>query len=216
MRTSLCGCTFCEEIEDNFLEFNNISLGKPIIFESRNFVVVPSLGQIVEGYLLIASKKHFISIGEMPSELYPELEAVQEKVRKVLSANYGIPLFFEHGPVSVAKKGGCCVEHCHLHAVPAKIEILDELKKHFKCRKIKDFSALKRQFNKKKQYFFYESNSGQRFVFELPPAVPSQYIRKVIANKIGSPEKWDWKTCPGADEFIRTIKKLKKEFRTKS
>ena len=91
------------------------------MFESDNFVVFPSLGQIVEGYLLIAPKKHYIGVSGIPKELYPELEEVCKKVRNKLSEVYCVPLFFEHGPHKESK-GGCCIDHAHIHAVPVKTD----------------------------------------------------------------------------------------------
>lgn len=42
------------------------------VFESRNFVVVPSLGSLVEGWMLLLPKKHLLSMGALPEELVAE------------------------------------------------------------------------------------------------------------------------------------------------
>lgn len=202
-------CPYCDEFKKNSFEFQDKNYGSRVLFESENFVVFPSLGQIVEGYLLIASKKHYIGIGEVPKEQYQELEKIQEKVKKVLIENYKTPLFFEHGSISEGKKGGCCIIHAHIHAVPVKMDLLPELQKHFPCKKIKTFDSLKNQFEAKIPYFFYESNFQDRYLFEVPQIVPSQYIRQIIATKIGKPERWDWKTYYGIDELLKTVEKLK-------
>ncbi|MDO9399153.1 MAG: hypothetical protein Q7T79_00480 [bacterium] len=201
-------CPYCEEFKDGF----SSEYGNRILYESKNFVVFPSLGQIVEGYLLIASKKHYIAIGEIPSKFYFELNAVCQKVRKILSENYESPLFFEHGPISSIKKGGCCIEHAHFHAVPVKIDILEDLSKNFKYKNIKSFDSLKKQFRKEIPCFYYESNFGEKYLFEIQEVVPSQYIRRLIAYKIGKHERWDWRACMGLDELKRTISKLKNKF----
>lgn len=96
-------CDYCKEFRRGFLEIEKENFGNRILFETENFLVFPTLGQIVEGYLLIASKEHYLNIGEIPLELYPELEKLQHKVRKVLEDNYYTPLFFEHGPASDRK-----------------------------------------------------------------------------------------------------------------
>lgn len=202
----MTNCPYCDEFE------KGSKYGNKILYESNNFVVFPSLGQIVEGYLLIAPKKHLIATGEIPTELYPELNSVYQKVKKVLSDVYESPLFFEHGPISQNKRGGCCIEHAHFHAVPVKVDILEDLAKHFKYKGIKTFSGIRKQFKKGVPYFYYESNLGKRYLFEIPEIVPSQYIRKIIAYKIGKPERWDWRICLGLDELSKTIKKLKDKF----
>jgi len=201
-------CPYCNEI--GFSEDQNRKIH--ILYESDNFIVFPSFGQIVEGYLLIASKKHYIGMGQVPQELYTELHSVCARVRQVLSDSYGTPLFFEHGSTSERKKGGCCITHAHIHAVPVQIDILPELSQHFNYRKIAAFDSLKEQFDTGVPYFFYESNAGERYLFEVPEIVPSQYIRQVIAVKIGKPDRWDWRTYLGNDEINRTIKKLENSF----
>jgi len=199
-------CPYCEGFEKGF------QYGNKILYESDNFVVFPSLGQIVEGYLLITPKKHYIAIGEIPSELYPELDFVCKKVRKVISDNYEKPIFFEHGPISSEKRAGCCIEHAHFHAVPVKVDILSDLAKYFKYHKIKTFADIKKQFKKGIPYFYYESNVGKRYVFEVPKSIPSQYIRRIIASKIGKPEIWDWGIYLGLDELLKTIDVLRDKF----
>jgi diadenosine tetraphosphate (Ap4A) HIT family hydrolase len=206
------GCQFCEEIKERALQIWGIRFSRHTIIESENFIVIPTLGHIVEGYLLIVSKEHFISCGGIPSEMYPELEEIKEKVARILSDNYTTPLFFEHGPASQNRKGGCCIDHAHIHAVPVNVNITGELAKHFSYREIDSFEDLKEQFEKGQHYFFLEDHSKKRYLFDLPDVVPSQYIRKVIAQKIGKPERWDWRTCLGLDELAQTLKKLSGKF----
>ena len=148
-------CLFCNEFDLGSFVVQNQNYGSRILSESDNFFVFPALGQIVEGYLLLASKKHHIGIGQVPEILYPELESVLSKVRRVLLEAYASPLFFEHGPTSDTKKGGCCLVHAHIHAVPVQVDLLLALSKHFKYEKIKSLKALKEQFNKGVPYYFY-------------------------------------------------------------
>ena len=202
----MINCPYCDEFE------NGPKYGDRILYESKNFVVFPALGQIVEGYLLIAPKKHYIAMGEIPSRLYSELSSVCEKVRKILSENYQKPLFFEHGPVSQTKRGGCCVDHAHFHAVPVNVDILDDLAKHFEYKEIKSFNELKKQFKKGAPYFYYESSSEEKYLFKIPEVVPSQYIRRLVAYKIGKPGRWDWRIYRGMDKLLRTVEKLKDKF----
>jgi diadenosine tetraphosphate (Ap4A) HIT family hydrolase len=204
-------CPYCDEFENGFFELWNRNYGSRILYETENFVVFPSLGQIVEGYLLIASKKHYVGMGQVPKELHPELEMVCQKVRSVLSEKYRTPLFFVHGSVSESKKGDCCIAHAHIHAVPVQVDVLSELAKNFRYNMIKTFDSLKEQFDQGMPYLFYESNSGERYLVEAP-IVPSQLIRQIIAVKIGKPERWDWRQHYGTRELLRTVDKLRSAF----
>jgi len=205
-------CDYCKEFRRGFLEIEKENFGNRILFETENFLVFPTLGQIVEGYLLIASKEHYLNIGEIPLELYPELEKLQHKVRKVLEDNYYTPLFFEHGPASASLRSGCCIEHAHIHAVPLQLDILESISKNFKGREITNYTEIKRHFQRGIQYLFYEDNKCKRYLFTVHDIIPPQYLRKVIAHKIGHPEKWDWKNYLGLAELSDTIRKLKGKF----
>lgn len=205
-------CPFCKELEVNYFEFQNQRYENRILFESENFVVIPSLGQIIEGYLLIMPKKHYIGIGHLPKKLYPELELICKKVKQVLKEVYGPSLIFEHGTVSEKKKGGCCISHAHFHVIPIQDEIFSEISRVFISSKIKTLSPLKEKFNKQQPYFFYQSNTDERYLFEIPDIVPSQYIRKLIALKVGKENEWDWRVYPEINKLLKTIETLKGRF----
>jgi ATP adenylyltransferase len=199
-------CHFCEESLINLQDKKEIV--NRIIYSSENFNVFPTLGSFVEGYLLIAPKSHHISIAQIISNLYVEFEEVIGTVRDVLSIAYCQPIFFEHGPISRYDKGGCCIQHAHLHCVPVDIEILEDLSKHFKYEEINKFSELP----KEQSYLFYENKDKKRFVFPLDSIIPSQYIRQILSVRLKCPEKWDWRQYPGLEEIKKTIKTLKELF----
>jgi len=205
-------CSFCREFECRVSKIQDIEIANRVLFKSKNFNVFPTIGSFIEGYLLISPRDHHISIGAIPRELYPELEEVKEKVRRVLKENYQIPLFFEHGPASNEKKAGCCVEHAHLHAVPVNAEVIEDLKKHFQHFEISSYSALKDEFEKGNPYFFVEDQNRNKHLFRIIDIVPSQYIRQVISSRIGMPEKWDWRFYPELDNILKTIERLKDKF----
>jgi diadenosine tetraphosphate (Ap4A) HIT family hydrolase len=194
-------CPFCQRKD-------NCSMS---VLESENFFVFPSLGQLVEGYLLICGKEHYLSCSEIPQEQFSEFLDLKEKVRKTLSKNYTNPIFFEHGCISSDrdKKAGCCVEHAHLHCVPADVDLLDGIERNFKARKIFELSEIKELHKRAIPYFYYESGKGEKYIFELHERAPSQYLRQVLAVKLGVPERWDWKTCPCHDDVSRTYMRLK-------
>jgi diadenosine tetraphosphate (Ap4A) HIT family hydrolase len=59
-------CCFCERGAAD--EFWN----KPV-FETSKFVVLPSLGSLVEGWLLLIPRKHAICLGALDRKLVPEM-----------------------------------------------------------------------------------------------------------------------------------------------
>lgn len=185
------------------------------LFETPNFYVTPSLGQIVEGYLLICTKEHLLSMASMGLQRLLELESLKSKVRDVLSKHYKNPIFFEHGEIEEDyRRAGCCVEHAHVHAVPIEFDIFPDITKDFNLERLESVSRLRLQFFKfKRPYLYYENQLQEGYIVDLKERVPPQYFRKIIASRVGVPEKWDWREYIGEKEIANTIRKLKEGFR---
>ncbi len=187
---------------------------KNILYESENFFVVPTLGQMgIEGYVLLCSKKHYLGVGNIPKEQIAELEVVLEKIKKILSEVYKSEvLVFEHGPKLACNSGGGCLDHFHLHIVPTSIDVMKFLKEKFEVKEIKDFEKIRKIYSEQKlSYMFVESQDKKRYIIEVNFPIPSQYLRQIIAAKMGTSE-WDWKVNPDNKTFKNTIKRLKGKF----
>jgi len=206
-------CPYCQEFEEGFLRVRDENLGNRILLQTPNFVVFPTLGCFVKGYLLIATRFHYVGIGQIPTTLHQELEGVQQKVRDVLSANYGItPVFFEHGPALCGNKGGGCIVHAHLHALPVKVDILEDISSRFECLQVNDFGYTQALHAQGIPYLFWQNADGKRFVAKVTEILPAQFIRRIIAEKLGIPERWNWRNYLGLDELRHTIQTLRGQF----
>ena len=194
-------CPYCDELKNGFPYGDRKNR---IVYRSKNFYVFPALGQLVEGYLLIASRHHFISLGGIPTAYYAELQEVRQKVRNALRLVYGPAIFFEHGAVNTNLRGGCCIDHAHLHAVPTKLDLLDDLTSAFRSRPINSWEDLARSFRQQHSYLYYENQSAQQYLFDAPDNMPAQYIRKLLAKKLGRPNQWNWMTDPTLDKVAKT------------
>src|ERR1017187_4678860 len=88
-------CTLCAELES---DAGRAPWNEPLI-ETEHFTVIPSLGALVEGWLLIVPKMHFISMGALPIDLRAEADGLEHQTRSLLKAKYRKPVVgFEHGP----------------------------------------------------------------------------------------------------------------------
>lgn len=208
-------CTICAEIEGN--KDNNLCYAvfnkkiDSIIKETKKFAVIPSIGPLVEGHILMVSKKHYPSMGALPKKLIPEMLKLKKDCQSALLKIYHKKsICFEHGVVdsNPGKKAGCCVDHLHLHIIPAEIDIIDEMKKNFRAEKINSFNQLADKFQKKTPYLFYEDNDEEKYVFNAPLVI-SQYLRMIVADKLGVIDRWDWKANYGEKRFLDTLQKLK-------
>lgn len=207
-------CPYCQERAQGYFMFGGHRIDEPL-FQTENFWVFSGLGQIEEGYVLIATLDHYIGISDAPADLYPELEHVISRVMQEVSAVWRAPLVFEHGAISdqVHDRVGGCIVHGHLHVMPTVADVIPDLIRDFEGRHIESLEELKHQRARGIAYFFVQTPSGERWLFDVPRAVPSQYIRRLVAQKVGRPERAEWGAYPGIDELLRTQKLLASRFR---
>jgi ATP adenylyltransferase len=222
-------CDFCDAIgrsgdignTEEFQYHVGDSLPTRTVWESENFAVVASLGQIVEGYLLILSKAHYPSMSHVPSEFFDELNEIYGKTRSLLSETYADPFIFEHGPmplgqtlISPAIGGGSCVDHAHFHFVPVTCSTeqpVHILEAQYTSRRIVELVELKDQAKRGVPYIFVETVGAKRLVFDAPLA-PPQYVRSLLAHAMGEPEKGNWRTRPEPERLIATVQALRDRF----
>jgi diadenosine tetraphosphate (Ap4A) HIT family hydrolase len=210
-------CRFCPEIDNNYLysEFHNLvgaDFGSRIILTSTNFVVFPAIGQIVPGYLLIVPKSHYLSVGYLPEGLFNELETLVREIRQKLEDVYGCkPIFFEHGNLSDSKKAGCCVDHAHIHAVPVEIDLRADIQKLYPERKIEHLTELRGFVEHQIPYIFFQNANGERFAYDAKLVV-SQFLRILLSNKLGFPERWDWRAYPKNFNSLKMTKNQLKDW----
>jgi pyruvate kinase len=205
------GCVFCQEFDGQrasiFHDLTSGAIPSRIIHQTPHFLVFPPLGQFVEGGLLITTREHFISMAELPSSYYGELEALMAETADVLLAHYGCrPVFFEHAPLSPGDKGTCCVDHAHLNVFPVAVDVHKHLKK-FPHAAIDRMEELASPTYRGRAYLFVQGGDGRRNVYQAG-IVPSQYIRKIIATALGMPERWHWREYLGLDELKHTMATL--------
>ena len=193
-------CLFCSDIIQSN-QTKTLPIHQRILYDDGFFVVFPALGHFVPGYLLIAPKEHYVSVSTLPEKIKEDLEQVQTKVKKILSEVYGPVIFFEHGPAS--RKGGCCIEHAHVHAVPVHFN-LDTIE--LPSRQIQTYTQLPSD-----EYLFVEDHKGVKQCYQANN-LPSQLMRRKIAQQLNIPERWDWGVYEGREEMQKTYDTLLPRF----
>src|SRR5262245_23869638 len=90
-----------------------------ILVQTPNFVVVPTVGALVEGWLLIVSKDPYVCMGAIDAGLHDELSELLVFCSTAVRECFGAAAIFEHGPSSTGLRVGCGVDHAHVHVLPA-------------------------------------------------------------------------------------------------
>ncbi|HTZ73136.1 MAG TPA: HIT family protein [Candidatus Aquilonibacter sp.] len=208
-------CDFCNEFSGNSENtFGRIYDGRPesrVIFQTPQMVVVPSLGQIVEGYLLLVPRSHFKAIGDLPKAFLDEFACISARVGEVLERAYGPYILFEHGTRS-ENAGGCGIYHAHLHVAPiASIpDPVSTLKAKFPYQEFDDLREIGDRGTGLPSYLLYKDRTGRLYLFDTGP-LSSQYMRKLLADALNN-KGWDWRTAGREERLLATLERLAAQF----
>ncbi|WP_295794379.1 hypothetical protein [Mucilaginibacter sp.] len=197
-------------MRNNFFESKDYN--KPV-FESENFLVIPTLGSLIEGWLLIVPRKFHLNFSQLSLTNFAELERVIGHL-----AQRFLPIFnkdqfvvFEHGPTLENSVAGCGVDYAHLHWVPTDFDLLagvdNFLNLDYAWRNIDEIKDVKFYNVNDDDYLYLRNQEGKHFM-TCQENIPSQTFRKVIANYLGIPNSYDWKLNPMAENIGSAYTKL--------
>jgi diadenosine tetraphosphate (Ap4A) HIT family hydrolase len=186
-------CLFC-----SIQEITNPSNPEDeIIDESENFYAKAALGHFVFGYTLIISKEHFHSFAYVPEHLFPELEAFRSNVLDKLHNICEHPItMMEHGALNRCQRGGACIDHAHLHLMPLAEDLYPVLSEKFAFGELGSISEVRRFKDAQVPYFYYQREGHRSHGIGLSQEVPSQLLRRIACQALGTPELWDWRNRP--------------------
>ncbi len=223
------GCSICRELDH----------AKNVIRECENFSCFPDIGQIIEGYVQIVTKKHRLdennplySACHLPSSWISEYqEFVDEITRKVENA-YGKTIQFEHGEKGESKrtKGKPATVHMHTHIVPTRLSILDQIQeeKMFSINPVKSIEEILDLTRNLDSYFYYKDIDCKEYLLIPKEKIPSQLMRRYLNNipQVKEENKrwleenncdysldqlWECMLFRPADRFKSTVRRLRRD-----
>jgi len=200
----MSNCLFCEIGEQQApLEGHPENV---VLFESDNFYVKPALGHFIEGYCLIVTKDHLVTMAELESEECIELENVLRELRRRLSTLYGrASCVFEHGAACPTYRAGACIDHAHIHVLPIRCDVTKSLSV-FRASPISGFSEFRSfEMSGLESYIYYEPEPTTRLLYSCDDRVPSQLMRRLICQRLGVGQLWDWRASPLVGEASRFL-----------
>jgi ATP adenylyltransferase len=204
------GCRYCENIL-SLPSGTEGSLHNCILFESEHFVAVPTVGSLVEGWLLIITKDNYLCMGAMPGGMFEELDRFKLLVRQAVEECYGPVALFEHGPSKPKQAVGCGVDHAHLHIVPTDCDLLQGLPSimadDLGWAEVDGVWDTHEPHIAGLEYLYVEQPLG-RARLASSRGFGSQLFRQVVARHIGAPERYNWKLYDEAENVRRTVYRL--------
>lgn len=178
------------------------------LLESQNFVVIPSLGALVVGWVLIVPKHHAISMGALSDSDWAELDDLKRTTASALRAYYRLPVCaFEHGPSREGLRLGCGVDHAHLHLVPIDSDLMTATRRFtswsapWRPARLLDCRAA---FEDGEGYLYVEQPTGFGHIV-TDRDFESQVFRRAIATAIGLEEQFRWREYPQMRNVKATI-----------
>lgn len=173
-----------------------------VLDESEAFAVVPSLGALVPGHVLVCPRRHLRSFAALPAALQDELDALVARVGRRLAALHGAPHLhaFEHGMAAAGDRIVCTVDHAHLHLLPLARPVEPVLEGEWQPfdGRLATLAAQVAAAGGGEYLWLATPGRPSRLQCAAPgAAVPSQALRRAFAAALGQPQ-WDWRTTPDA------------------
>lgn len=206
MRDESLFCRYC----NGFLHKDGpyrTALCNTILLESHNFVVVPTVGMIIPGWLLLITKQHIPNMASIPHSWHDEINDLLSRSKAMVSARFAPPFVFEHGAVpQQCQASGSCVNHAHLHLIPSFHigEIEKDIFSVCNFSPILGLSSLPKALPAESGYLYYESTVGHAYA-GLAEDVPSQLIRRIVAAHSQKSDQWNWVLFPENANIQLTI-----------
>ena len=196
--TKAVGCRLCH-LERNASPWNEV------LITTDNFLMVPSKGALVLGWLLLVPRIHVLSFAALPQSSKKELGALLPQVVARATELFGRVTVFEHGAVKPGSAFGCGIDHAHVHLVPLKFDLVSETKAqhpHLQWNEtVAPWLGEGRTFDLP---YVAVGTHGDRCLLSQPASVERQFLRRVIARAVGTPERFDYDSHPCLENVVLT------------
>ena len=181
-----------------------------VLLASNNFLVLPTLGQLCEGWVMVVSKHHVAALADLSVTHLDELMTLIRRTQSLVERAYGATVICEHGGGRGQRLVPGCVNHAHLHITPTQdpAEVLGRLDEILEDGGRTSMASIHDIHHVEGDYVLYGREMGQLVVALPRSQIPSQLFRRVVAQSMGRPDHWDWAVVPGFDNIIATVQTL--------
>jgi len=201
-------CDFCNEFylrgEDLFTRRVQGRLRSRVVFSNRELRVVPSLGEIVPGHLLVVPSYHVTAGVHFHEEDGAALGGISSRISAVYRGKFGVaPIFFEHGdPTGRELAHGQCVDHAHIHAVPGGVEMLDVVRRDLRFLTVAHIGEFPVDVA---EPYVCVSDDDSRMHFFSAVGAPRQYLRALYGRLVGKEGAENWYAGLNIDDTVRSV-----------
>lgn len=202
-------CCFCAELSGAQTEFHDLYpvFRSRVVLDTPGFVVMPSLGQLAPGHMLLVPRNHVTSFGELSRAQRTEALHLYSTLRATLSRLFSPVVSFEHGSPRGVLSGGCGIVHAHVHFVPLGWHNAeppspagDGWRENHTNGWLDHATVLSEQ---DAGYLMWHGPEGLPHL-EAAPHVPSQHLRRHVAQLLGE-GAWDWRLTGPQRELVSVL-----------
>lgn len=222
---SITDCVFCDFDMYAMVDVDGETICR-VIWENDAWIVVPTLGAFIGGYVLLVAKRHsrsgYYCDNEERTLLNLAIKCMSDAFQDIYGDEYAY--VFEHGSVGERYRSACCVDHTHLHMFPTNVDIyhkvlsffINEYTEHSSINEVYEYIEKK---GIQSYLMFGDVKQGVFALVDTTESVyPSQFLRQVIYGiLVGEPSDygWDWRRYAMLDKVQKIAMEMKNYFRKK-
>ncbi len=190
-------CRFCE-----------LPRREEILLESEWAYSFPSLGALIEGWMLVSPRSHVFSLSELDGTEWDAFRELAMNTRLRVEKLYGTCVTFEHGAAGSGRGAGCGVNHAHLHVVPMDVDLRAVIAESSDKVGTYDWnvSDCRPAGLADMDYIHLSDRTGSWITYAH--ALPSQVVRRALARLLQQ-DLWDWKSALREDLALKTVTQLR-------
>jgi ATP adenylyltransferase len=181
-----------------------------VLFEIEGCVITPTLGSIVPYWLLVIPRTPSVNFAQWQSEIGLETHELVSRVLAHCSIASSRAFWFEHGAAHRGSPVSCGVDHAHLHIIIDAPFSFDE----FTSSAVKSAPISWQRKSVDHAYrdirdgtsYLFAASSERGMLAEHVDYVGSQFFRRVIADLIGQPQCWNYKTHAYIENIRKTVR----------
>ncbi|AZE36642.1 Protein similar to CwfJ C-terminus 1 [Pseudomonas chlororaphis] len=202
-------CNVCKELQLGMLDGCDpryqalIDSRKNIIYESRDFVVLPSLGPLNDSHVMIVPKLHINNFSVVPESKLAQVREILSALSTYMTLKYGRTLvFFESGAGVQSNHSGGCIVHAHIHCVYESEEFERRLFEEVDFQE--GGGSWYVNADSDQGYVWYMDSKGKTFLCNNPQ-LPSQFLRYVYSMSAGDIRFWNWRRHNNYEGVLKVI-----------
>lgn len=167
-----------------------------ILGRSGNFLIIPALGPLVVGHVLVVSTEHTAGLRYLSAEFQRNYERLSLKLREYCARLGDTVLEAEHGARDGSVRGPC-IRHTHVHVLPgmgAAAGIFDDRR---------DLEDIRSSASGSVDSYLWINDGNRARLYDASRAI-GQEIRRTVGLYL-SIDDWDWAVNPKTELIALTI-----------